>query len=303
VSSEGGLHFPNVFSNYNNFAEDISERARWASERLRKIISERYIIFHMTIRYPAVAGTFYPSQATELKNLIEQFLNQAKPPKLEGEIKALIVPHAGYIYSGPVAAYAYKLLFQTKNQPEKVILLGPAHYIPINSASGSKTDKWQTPLGEINVLPPLSFIAIDDTSHQPEHSLEVQLPFLQMTLKNFKILPILINDENQSKNLADLLLPIIDDKTLLVASSDLSHFYPYETAKKIDGLANKYIPNLEIKKTQKEVGACGLAAILVVMHLAKKLGGQGKLLKYQTSYETSGDKNSVVGYGAYVFYK
>jgi len=293
--------FQKLFSNCNNFAEDLSEFRRWSGTS-----GSKKLLFQsnkMKIRYPTAAGTFYPSQATELKNLIEQFLNQAKPPELEGKIKALIVPHAGYIYSGPVAAYAYKLLFQTKNQPEKVILLGPAHYLPINTASGSKTDKWQTPFGEINVLPPPSFIVIDDASHQPEHSLEVQLPFLQMTLKNFKILPVLINDENQSEELANLLFPLVDKKTLVIASSDLSHFYPYETAKKIDGLANKYIPDLEIGKTQKEVEACGLAAILTIMHLAKKLGWQGKFLKYQTSYEISGDKNSVVGYGAYVFHK
>jgi len=257
----------------------------------------------MKIRYPAAAGTFYPSQPEQLKKLIEKFLTQARAPELTGKVKALVVPHAGYIYSGTVAAYAYQLLKEMEMPPKKIVLLGPAHYFAITQPSFSSADIWKTPLAEIKTLKPPDLSEFNDAAHQPEHSLEVQLPFLQMVLKNFQILPILINDESQSKKLADNLASIIDEQTLLIASSDLSHFYPLREAEKIDALANQYIPVLAVEKTKNEVEACGLAGILTAMHLAKKFNWQGQFLKHQTSYDASGDASRVVGYGAYVFIK
>lgn len=251
-------------------------------------------------RKPAVAGSFYPADPKELEDLIKNFLEKAEIKKIPGQPKILIVPHAGYIYSGPVAAFAYKLL--EGRQFNKVILLGPSHYYPITQPIASESEIWETPLGEIKTFPPPFEITFDEKAHQPEHSLEVQLPFLQIVLENFSFLPILINNENQSEELAEKIFPLIKEETLVIASSDLSHFYPEKIAQEIDHLANEVIPQLNFEKA-KEIEACGLAAVLTGMFLAKKLNCRGQLLKYQTSSATTGDFSNVVGYGTYVFFK
>ena len=249
-------------------------------------------------RYPAVAGTFYPSSPLKLKTTVEDFLRKASPSKPKNKLRAIVVPHAGYIYSGPTAAYAYKLIPPAK----KVFLIGPAHYVPVEKFAFSKEKKWKTPLGEIKLFQPIENPTYDNEAHTPEHSLEVQLPFLQTTLKDFEICPILINNKKYSFDLAKLIKDKIDDDTIIVISSDLSHFHSLEDANKIDSYANNYIPELNIEKTERTVEACGVAAILSIMHLAKELGWKGELLKYQTSANTSGDKYNVVGYGSYAFY-
>lgn len=249
-------------------------------------------------RKPAVAGSFYPADPQELKNLIENYLEKADHISLKGKLRALIVPHAGYFYSGQVAAFAYKLL--EKEKFSKVIIIGPAHYYPLTQPVGSESELWETPLGEIKTFPPPATIFLDEKAHQPEHSLEVQLPFLQILLKNFTFLPLLINNEHQSEELAEKISSLLDQNTLLLASSDLSHFYPEKIAREIDSLANEAIPQLDLQKAKK-IEACGLAGILTLMFLAKKFHWQGWFLKYQTSGEITGDFLNVVGYGAYAF--
>jgi AmmeMemoRadiSam system protein B len=257
-----------------------------------------------SIRKPAVAGTFYPDEPGELKEMVEKFLDEAEEKKIPGKLRALISPHAGYVYSGPVAAYAYKLL--QKEKFSKIILLGPTHFAAFFGAAQSGVDGWQTPLGIVECgllkLDTELFSTLQEV-HAPEHSLEVQIPFLQVVMKNdFTIYPILIGDANHEK-IAEALLDQIDDKTLIIASSDLSHYNPYEKAIKLDSLCNKVIPALDIDTMKESGDACGKSPILVLMHIAKKKGWGATLLDYRNSGDTAGSRDAVVGYGAYAFYE
>jgi len=260
----------------------------------------------MFIRPPAVSSQFYPENPNELKNLINDFLkNQSKKLFIPDKIKAFIVPHAGYIYSGFVAASAYQILSLSLWQPKKIILIGPSHHFPIIDFVFSSADQWETPLGKIPTYFPFKNkddFVFDDLAFQLEHCLEVQLPFLQVILSNFQILPILINNENQSKKLAEILNSILDKETLLIISSDLSHYYPLNIAEKIDAQTINLILQLKTDEIEN-IDACGAPGILTLMYLAKELKWKVKLIDYQTSFNSSGDKNSVVGYSSFVFYE
>jgi AmmeMemoRadiSam system protein B len=255
----------------------------------------------MNIRQPAVAGSFYPAEKTELENMIKKFLAKAKNFGIKP--KCLIVPHAGYVYSGPVAAVGYKQLQNLEQEKWKIILLGPSHYYPFAGVAFAKYKEWGTPFGSIKTIEPKpSNLIVELTeAHEPEHCLEVQLPFLQTVIENFEILP-LITGEVEPKELAKELSNYIDKSTLLIISSDLSHYHSYEEAKKIDSLANAAIPKLDLAKAEK-IEACGKTAILTAMHIAKKFDWSGHFLDYRNSGDTAGPKDQVVGYGAYAFTK
>lgn len=260
----------------------------------------------MYIRPPAVAGQFYPENPNELKNLINDFLKkQSANLFVPAKIKTFIAPHAGYIYSGPVAASAYQILSLSLWQPKKIILIGPSHHFPIVDFVFSSANQWETPLGKIPLYFPFKnkddFI-FDDLAFQFEHCLEVQLPFLQIILSDFQILPILINNENKSKKLAEIINSILDKETLLIISSDLSHYYPLNIAEKIDVQTINIILQLKTDEI-KNINACGAPGILTLMYLAKELKWQAKLIDYQTSFNSNGDKNSVVGYSSFIFYE
>jgi len=258
----------------------------------------------MAVRLAAVAGQFYPEDPRELKETIQEFFEQQpKDLFIPKKIKALIVPHAGYIYSGPVAAAAYQALRLSQFQPKNIILIGPSHHFPISDFVTSSAEQWSTPLGKV----PVAKInqnewPIYDLAFVPEHSLEVQLPFLQSILSDFQILPILINNIERSKALAEKIKPLLDEKTLIIASSDLSHYNPLEVAEKIDAQTQKIILQLKTEETEN-IDACGAAGILTLMHLAKDLHWERKLLSYATSYNASGERSEVVGYGSFVFYE
>lgn len=257
----------------------------------------------MRVRVPAVAGSFYPDDPEELKKMVSNFLKEAKPKKVKN-LKALIVPHAGYIYSGPIAAYGYKIL--KENQFKKVVCLGPSHYDAFPGAAEDDATDWQTPLGtvksdKISKLTKPNIVGCYPQVHAPEHCLEVQLPFLQMTLGNNFVFYPLLSGAVTPPILADTVEPAIDDETLLLISSDLSHYHPYEDAVKIDKIANDSIPTLDFAKGEL-IDACGRVGILAAMHIAKSKGWKGVLLDYRNSGDTAGPKSSVVGYGAYAFY-
>ncbi len=261
----------------------------------------------METREPAVAGTFYPDDEKELREMIEKFLKEAKEVKIEGKLRGLVVPHAGYIYSGPVAAYGYKLLAEQKPQPSKILLIGPAHYGMFHGLAESGEKIWKTPLGLVNAgsiasqIADRSILNIYPPVHRPEHCLEVQLPFLQTVLKtNFTIYP-LLSGEVAPTILANALEPLIDEDTIYIASSDLSHYHSYEDARKLDAVANKSVPSLDFRKAEY-IEACGKTGIVTLMHIAKSRGWKGKLLDYRNSGDTAGPRNSVVGYGCYAFY-
>jgi AmmeMemoRadiSam system protein B len=247
------------------------------------------------IRRAVVAGSFYPSNKDQLERMIDEFLAKAKVEDIEA--KGFVMPHAGYIYSGQVAAYGYKIISNLK--PKRVIILGPSHFIPFIGSSISTADFWETPLGKVKVEKVKTEFLDFPEAHKYEHSIEVQLPFLQRVLKDFQIIPISIGDDDY-KDIAKQLESLLED-AIIIASSDLSHYHDYDTAVKIDSLANEAIPKLDLKKTEK-IEACGKTGILALMYLAKKQGWFGKKLFYANSGNTAGDKSQVVGYGCYAFY-
>lgn len=248
------------------------------------------------MRQPCVAGSFYPASEKELREKIRFFLKEGKDINFSGKLKALIVPHAGYIYSGKVAGAGFKLL-QNKSFSE-VILLGPSHYFYFEKVALAEED-FKTPLGIVkrgdlsNWLKEEIFIK-NQTLHQPEHCLEVVLPFLQETLKDFKLFALLLG-EIEEERLAETLTKFINQKTLLIVSSDLSHGYDYNSAVVLDKKSIEAILNFSFSQ---EIEACGKKPILTLMYLAKKLGWRPFLIDYQNSGDTAGNKNQVVGYVA-----
>jgi len=258
----------------------------------------------MNIRPPVVAGQFYPEDPRELKETIQEFLDQQpKDLFIPQKIRALVVPHAGYIYSGPVAAAAYQTLRLSRFEPQKIVLIGPSHHFPIADYITSSFDQWKTPLGKVpQIKVTQNEWTVFDLAFMPEHSLEVQLPFLQTILSNFEIFPILINNISLSETLARKIKSLLDEKTLIIVSSDLSHYNPLAVAQKIDQETQEII--LQLKTAEAEsIDACGAAGILTLMHLAKDLQWQRKLISYATSYDSSNYKDEVVGYGSFLFYE
>lgn len=288
------------------------------------------------IREPAVAGTFYPSSESELNSMIEDFFAKVELPELDKYIRALIVPHAGYVYSGQVAAYGYKTLEGKDPSADeaginRVILIGNSHQALFDGISVYEKGYYKTPLGKVEIDEDLTKkiinsnekISFREEVHQNEHSLEVQLPFLQKVLgKGWKIVPIIMgSDKPETVNiLINVLKNLIDDNTLLIASSDLSHYPEYEDAqysdnKVIEAILTGKIENLRNTISQLEqenisnlqTCACGQGSIEVVMGLMKNKNI--KLLKYANSGDVAiGDpptgeagKSQVVGYGAIVF--
>jgi len=268
------------------------------------------------VRKPYVAGKFYPSDKDELKNMIKKYLKKAPQRKIEENIKAIIVPHAGYVFSATVASHAYK---QLKNRKyDTVILIGPSHYEYIKDAVIYKRGYWKTPLGKIKVDEEIgekiqnsaSFSEFSRNDFRKEHSLEVQLPFLQTILEeNFKIVPILVNNPSRDKcrKLAYSIIDAIKDKrALIVCSTDMSHFHNYKKANKMDKKTIEYIEKLDVdglymSLKYKSSELCGSAAVITTMFFAKHLGIQKiELLNYANSGDVTGDHSRVVGYGAFL---
>jgi hypothetical protein len=259
----------------------------------------------MLVKQPSVAGYFYPSNSYELENIVLEHLKSSVNTRTNGQTKVIISPHAGYIYSGIVAGSSYRKLQELdKNKNWKVILLGPSHRYPLRGISVGAYDKYITPLGEIKVSDIAKEMA-QKTNFIPdaerfEHSLEVQLPFLQISLNKFEIIPIVVGAVNVN-SLAQFIKPYIDDDTIIVVSTDLSHFLPYDKAVETDNICNKAIPSLDIETMIKKGDACGIYGILASMIIAKEMGWKGNFLDYKNSGDTAGDKNRVVGYGAYSY--
>lgn len=256
------------------------------------------------IRYPAVAGTFYPADPDQLLNMVDAYLNDAK--KDAKVPKAIIVPHAGYIYSGPVAASAYARLLQNRSQITRVILLGPSHRIGFNGLAVSSADTFITPLGAIPLdteaikqLAKLDFVQYLDQAHELEHSLEVHLPFLQQTLDQFTLIPVVAGDA-PAEQVSELLEQLWGGpETLVVISSDLSHYHDYATAQKLDRETSDKIEQMRYEQLDYH-SACGRVPIRGLLALAKKKSLKVKTIDLRNSGDTAGDKDRVVGYGAYL---
>ena len=264
------------------------------------------------IRKPAVAGLFYPGEKKELASLVDGYLEKAPlHPCAEREILALIVPHAGYLYSGRVAAQAYKQI-QGKSY-EAVVLIGPSHSAGFEGASLYDGDFYETPLGKVRINKALTEELIRQNKgfcflpqpHRKEHSLEVQLPFLQRSLADFSLVPILIGSQSlsTSKALSGNLIQVLKGKkVLLVASSDLSHYHPAKVAHQLDQSTREAIQAMDAPGLIRRVEAgsaelCGVGAVATVLLAAKGLGAsQAEVLSYVDSGEVTGDSSAVVGY-------
>ena len=254
------------------------------------------------VRPAAVAGMFYPAAPDELRRMVRTYLKDARGVKVPGKIRALVSPHAGYIYSGIVAAAGYR---QIDPSTRTVILLGPSHRIAFKAASIPGVRAYWTPLGDVRLarlastlrrLPDFESVI---EAHLKEHSLEVQLPFLQVMLKEFEIVPILTNSSDP-KALAKILAPHISEDTLVVASSDLSHYYSYKTAVSLDRICTAAISGCRFSDMPL-CEACGKQAVLTLMHIAEIKGWEGILIDYRNSGDTAGGKNRVVGYASIAF--
>jgi len=261
------------------------------------------------IRSAAAAGFSYPEEPEELRTLLKHLLTAAAPATIPGALKALIVPHAGYEYSGPIAATGYKLLqMSVRRESARVLLLGPSHDALFQGAATLDVKGWQTPLGTVRSNRELIARALErghllnsPQGHVQEHALEVQLPFLQTIFSDCAIFPILTGACDYHV-LAEILSEYLAELDLLIISSDLSHYYPYAEAVAWDALAHQAVQNLDLKLMEERVEACGKRAILTLMSLAREHGWSAKLLDYRNSGDTAGDKLSVVGYGCYAFY-
>ncbi len=263
------------------------------------------------VRKPAYDGSFYPSDKRGLEQLINGLTCNVKKTSFTAPsgktLKALIMPHAGYIYSGLTASYASLVL--SENQFSKVILTGPDHRVGFNNCALSDADAYETPLGYVRIHKDSSKLRNEKNlfrslplSEKNEHSLEVVLPFLQTYLKNFEIIPIVISSGDYHA-IAKAIDPLLEDKTLLVASSDLSHYLKYQEAVEKDKETINMILNLEKDKLlNSNNSACGVIPILTIMDLAGKHGWKPVLINYSNSGDTAGDRLRVVGYAAIAFY-
>lgn len=260
-----------------------------------------------TTRAPAVAGLFYPANAAELHTQLQTFLNQvqssAGPPP-----KAIIAPHAGYIYSGPIAAFAYAQLETVRSIITRVVLLGPSHRVGFRGIAVSSMQAFATPLGQIPVdqeaveqvrqLPDVGFL---EQAHAQEHSLEVHLPFLQEVLGNFKLVPLVVGDARPQQVGAVLEALWGGPETLIVISSDLSHYHDYQTAQYLDNQTSKAIEALRFEDIGYEQ-ACGRNPVNGLLWVARRKDLHGETLDLRNSGDTAGSRDQVVGYGAYVFH-
>jgi MEMO1 family protein len=259
-----------------------------------------------TIREPAVAGTFYPSQPKQLADNVNALLGAVDARKFLAHPKAIIVPHAGYIYSGPTAALAYASLALNAAEIRRVVLLGPVHRVPVQGLALPGVDAFATPLGTIELdreaitnIMRLPQIVISAAAHRLEHSLEVQLPFLQTVLDDFKLIPLAVGDSLPAQVAAVLEKLWGGPETLIVISSDLSHFLPYHSAQQIDSATIESI--IQMHQLRSHEQACGATPINGLLLAARHFGLQPQLLDLCNSGDTAGDKHRVVGYAAVAF--
>lgn len=257
------------------------------------------------IREPAVAGCFYPADPGQLGQTVERLI-RAVPAVESPAPKALIVPHAGYVYSGPIAASAYARLRPYRDRYRRVVLLGPSHRVPVAGLALSSADAFRTPLGDVPVdkqaiarldLPELQ---VSDRAHVAEHSLEVHLPFLQSVLGPFTLVPIVVGDATPEQ-VANVLEGLWDGPdTLIVVSSDLSHYLQYEEARRVDRHTCAAIEGLDARGIDHD-GACGASPVSGLLLAARRHGMAVTTLDLRNSADTVGDPDAVVGYGAWAF--
>lgn len=257
------------------------------------------------IREPAVAGTFYPGDGPSLERAVDAYLAAAMAPGPAP--KALIAPHAGYVYSAPVAASAYARLRMVADRIHRVVLLGPSHRVPFRGIALTTAEAYRTPLGLVPVDPDASAalagldqVGFLDEAHAGEHSLEVHLPFLQRVLGDFTLVPLVVGDAE-----ADTVAAVLErlwggPETLIVVSSDLSHYHDYATAQALDARTSTLIADLAGIPLNGEQ-ACGCRPINGLIRAVQARGLRAEVIDLRNSGDTAGPRDRVVGYGAYGF--
>ncbi|MCK5795040.1 MAG: AmmeMemoRadiSam system protein B [Anaerolineales bacterium] len=261
----------------------------------------------MSKRTMSVAGSFYPASCSEIERYIRTFNNAVeKEITLPFVPKAMIAPHAGYVYSGFTANSAYRLI--DTSAIKKVVVIGPSHRVFINGASVATQDDYASPCGDLpidraysrNLINRYDFLTFREDAHS-EHSTETQVPFINHYFNDVKIVEIVYGDIVYQK-----LVPIIeealrDEETFVVISTDLSHFYPLEEARKLDSICLKGVENLDIGILDAGCQACGIIGVKAMVQAAKNSGLKSRVIDYRTSYDASGDAGNVVGYLSALF--
>jgi AmmeMemoRadiSam system protein B len=269
------------------------------------------------VREPAVAGMFYPASPDQLEAEVRSLLESNKQSSGYQNILGIIAPHAGYLYSGNTAAAAYNTIRDQKFKT--VVIISPSHREYFPGVSIFSGDAYKTPLGTVSVNKEMAgnltageeFIFKGLNGHRNEHALEVQIPFLQVLLKNFSIVPVVIGDQRRMfvEGLADKLIRVVDNETLIVASSDLSHFFEKSEADKIDSVLERHLAEFDFEGLQNDLEsercrACGGGGIVALMIAAHKLNRRKlKVLSRTDSGDVTGDKSEVVGYLGAVIYE
>ena len=263
----------------------------------------------LSIRPAAVAGTFYPGSQRELSQNLAQMLGAAASAAPERAMpKAIIAPHAGYIYSGPIAASVYALLAPARGRITRVVLLGPTHRVAVRGLALPGVAAFSTPLGAVEidaaavrVLERMPQIVVSPQAHALEHSLEVHVPFLQAMLGEFKLVPLAVGHAS-ALDVAEVLDELWGGpETLLVISSDLSHYMSYENAQAVDRATAKAILGLATDISHEQ--ACGATPVMGLNYAARLRGLKPELIDLRNSGDTAGDRDRVVGYGAFAFYE
>lgn len=260
----------------------------------------------MSTRPPAVAGTFYPSAPDDLRQSIDTAFAEARQPMPDAAVpKALIVPHAGYVYSGAIAASAFGRLTPARGRITRVVLLGPSHRVHLRGMAIPSTDAFDTPLGSLPIdaelcaaVTGLTSVVVDDEPHRLEHSLEVELPFLQTVLDHFTLLPVSVGDASTDEVAALLDAVWGGPETLIVISTDLSHYHHYEQAARLDARTAAAI----VAADTDSIGdrdACGSRPLRGILRVVTTRRLSVEQLDLRNSGDTAGDPQRVVGYGAF----
>jgi len=261
------------------------------------------------IRAAAVAGSFYPAAATELQSEIRKLLGSTGTAAIVPVPKALIAPHAGYIYSGPIAAAGYSRLTPVRERITRVVLLGPSHFVGFQGLAADSAEGWQTPLGTVPIDRPVverlikaRLIGVLDAAHAREHSLEVQVPFLQVALGEFALVPIVAGDASPEAVAALLEVIWAGLETLIVVSTDLSHYLDYRSCQETDRQTADAIERLDPSALGPE-SACGRIAVRGLLAAAKRRGMSIARLDLRNSGDTAGPRDRVVGYGSWALFE
>ncbi len=259
-------------------------------------------------RPPAVAGTFYPGAHSQLAQVVDGYLRDAASRQEAGEVpKAIVAPHAGYVYSGAVAASAYTTLRSARDRVRRVVLLGPCHRVAVRGLATTSATAFETPLGPVRIdregverALQLPQVVVDDEAHAEEHSLEVHLPFLQRVLSDFGVVPFAVGAATAEQVAEVLELLWGGSETLIVVSSDLSHYYDYDTARRLDAATSRAIEALDATGLDEE-SACGRVPVRGLLVAAGRHGLEAETVDVRNSGDTAGPRDRVVGYGSWVF--